>query len=119
MAWNSDRKILRGGDVGGDIQAGESYSLRYHLASDPKRIVTVYTYAVTCRGGFGVETQTELMVCDDPRDPGSTERWSDYTYATDRATFKTVQEADRCAERLIRAHRPTHIIWDGKAPRDI
>lgn len=115
-SWCSDRKILPGGDIGGDDQAGDSYSLRYHLQDDPRRIVTVYTYPVEDRGRYRVETQTELMVCDDPRDPGTTEQWSDAIYATARPVFSSVAEAGRHAEQLIRDHRASDIRWDGKAP---
>lgn len=115
MKWESDRRVMPGGDVGGDHQAGDSYSLRYHLASDRTRIVTVYTYPVQDGRRFKVETQTEFMVCENPQRPGDTEVWADATYTTDRAVHATVVEAGRCAEKLIRQHRPNHIRWDGKA----
>lgn len=119
MNWDSDRKILSGGDIGGDHQAGGSYSLRYHLASDRTRIVTVYTYPVEkSRGRFQVEIQIEYLVCTDPRYPGDTERWANAEYENPPSEFRSLKKASDYAATLIRGHRARDITWNGKAPRE-
>lgn len=116
MTWRTDGRICPGGDVGGDIQAGDSYSIRFHQDGDPCRLVTVYAYPVQQRSRIGVEIQTEFMVCQDPRDPGSSELWSDAMYVTDPHAFDSIAAADRYARRLIEGYPSSNIDWDGKAP---
>jgi hypothetical protein len=67
-----------GDDVGGDIQDGKSFSVRYVRPDLPGALITVTYYPVTqIAGEWGVERQVEFMVCDDPADPGGTEIWSE------------------------------------------
>lgn len=64
MTWRQDNTGVKpGGDVGGDHQVTESYSVRY-LHSSRSAVVTVSGYGVErSRGRYGVEMQTEMTVC--------------------------------------------------------
>src|SRR5690348_10449706 len=83
-AWAADDTgVQPGGDTGSDIQAGESYSVRYRRADRPCAMITRTAYpaeAPSRLGVFFVQVETELLVSDDPHDPGGTEIWSRYAY---------------------------------------
>lgn len=69
-----------GDAVGGDIQRGESYSVRFVRPDRPRSLVTVSFYATESDdypGEYGVQRQVEFLVCEDPTEPGGTEVWSD------------------------------------------
>jgi hypothetical protein len=82
--WQPDsRGVQPGGWVGGDIQRGDSYSVRYVRPDMPGSLITRTAYAVeydNLPGEFVIQIQTEWLVCTDPSDPGGTEIWSDYAY---------------------------------------
>jgi len=68
--------VLPGGDVGGDAQLAESFSVRFHHRERPGALVTYCYYAALDLDDLVtvyVERQTELLVCTNPADPGSTE----------------------------------------------
>lgn len=77
------------GDVGGDWQAGKSYSVRFIRDDNPNAMVTVYTYPIQhdgndgcgdpeCRDGWiELEQQVEYLIGSDPEDRGGSETWSD------------------------------------------
>ena len=75
--WAADGTgVQPGGDAGGDLQAGESYSVRYRRADRPCAMITrtAYPAGVPGRPGvFFVQVETELLVSIDPLDPGGTE----------------------------------------------
>lgn len=81
--WEADGTgVVSNGDQGGDIQRGDSYSVRFTHPDLPGSLITVSFYAVEYEENpfeFVVQRQVEWMVCEDPRDPGSTETWSDYS----------------------------------------
>ena len=119
--WRADATgVDSNGDCGGDIQRGDSYSVRYIRPDLPGSLITVAFYAVEYAelpGEFVVQRQVEFMVCDDPADPGGTEVWSEVTY--DDVTYVVIgteaeaeQEArEFAAEALDRGW--TH-AWDGQ-----
>jgi hypothetical protein len=119
--WQPDGKGVRpGGDVGGDRQATESYSVRYMTSDRPGALVTIYFYGErTGPQEYGVTMQTEWLVCADPRDPGGTEQWSDSDYH-DLTPYMITSRAD--ADRIAREHANTHTVeevtWDGRTPWD-
>ncbi|MFG2001637.1 hypothetical protein ACGFNU_21045 [Spirillospora sp. NPDC048911] len=117
MSWRQDNTgITAGGDVGGDYQATDSFSVRY-VHTDRSAVVTVYAYGVERRPGrYSVEMQTEMTVCRDVRRPGDTEEWSDSAYAAARGTFNSAEQAYRAAHDAIRRHKAREIRWDGRAP---
>jgi hypothetical protein len=71
--------VLPGGDVGGDAQLDESFSLRFHHRDRPGATV-IYCYYATLDlddlTTIYIEQQTEQLVSTDPADPGSTKEWS-------------------------------------------
>jgi len=120
--WVRDQRgggVLPGGDIGGDAQLDESFSVRfwhrdrqgalvgycYYAALDLDDLTTVY-----------VERQTELLVCTDPDDPGGTEEWSDYRYGTVRRGFGSVEAATAVAKRAAEAHLACDEDWSGRPP---
>lgn len=128
MRWKrGDILFEDAGDIGGDVQIGKSYSIRFYHAHLPGRLVTVAAYPIRTKnytGEYGdadevitLEQQTEVMICGDVQDPGSTERWSEveYTALPERfdGVYATVKEAERAARQLITQTRPEHIDWDG------
>jgi hypothetical protein len=120
--WVRDQRgggMLPGGDVGGDAQLDESFSVRfwhrdrpgalvgycYYAALDLDDLVTVY-----------VERQTELLACTDPADPGGTEVWSDYRYTALEGDFESVEAATAAAKRAAEAHLACDEAWSGLPP---
>jgi hypothetical protein len=120
--WQPDGTgIVSNGDCGGDIQRGDSYSVRFRHPDLPNAIITCSAYAAedTDRnpGEFFLQVQTEWLICDDPAQPGDTEIWSDVTYDDeDGRIWDTVGEAEqaarqRAAEELGDADS---LEWDGE-----
>lgn len=99
--WENDGDgVQLGGDVGGDIQAGDSFSIRYRRSDLPGSMVTITAYPVgyeNCPDEFVVQTQTEYLVCTDPSDPGGTEVWSDVNYSDGYEVYDTSAEAEGAA----------------------
>lgn len=115
-----DTGVSDGGDCGGDIQAGDSYSVRLVRSDLPGSLITITFYPVQydeTPGEFVVQRQVEWMVCDDPTDPGSTEVWSDEARDdVDAGIFDTVgkaeTEAHDAAEYVLA--NPSIYTWDGQ-----
>ena len=100
--WQADGTgVQPGGDIGGDIQAGDSYSVRYRRADLPGSMITWTAYPVeydNCPGEFVVQTQTEWLVCEDPSDPGGTEIWSEVSCKDDDgAIYDSAADAEAAA----------------------
>jgi hypothetical protein len=120
--WVRDQRgggVLPGGDVGGDTQLDESFSVRFHHRHQPGAMVTFTYYAALDLDDLttiSVERQTELLVCTDPADPGSTEVWSDYRYETLRRGFGSAEAATAAARRAAEAHLTCDEDWPGLAP---
>jgi hypothetical protein len=120
--WQPDgRGVLPGGDCGGDIQRGESFSVRYVRPDMPGSLITRTAYAVeNCPGEFTVQILTEWLVCTDPADPGGTEIWSDSernyegTPIYNRA-WKAEDAASQAALGMLR-EAGSH-DWDGQPDR--
>ncbi|MEU8272567.1 hypothetical protein AB0B89_36130, partial [Sphaerisporangium sp. NPDC049002] len=76
--WTPDgRGVLAGGDVGGDHQSTEAFSVRYtwQRPDGLYALTTVYTYGERSGRQHRITTLTETMVCRDLNDPGGTEVW--------------------------------------------
>jgi hypothetical protein len=108
------------GDIGGDIQAGDSYSVCYVLSGKPGSLITVTFYPVEydeLPGEFVVQRQVEFLVCEDPSDPGGTETWSDCAYDD---VSDTVMDTAAEAEAEAREFAETALgrgwthCWDGE-----
>ena len=114
-------------DAGGDQQVGRAYGRRFarQLGDGVVAAVEIHYYAardVECAAGarpneIWVGRETTYTLCTDPTRIGDTETWSDTYYHyrdRDRHIFRTVREAERRAERLAKAFRPSDITWNGR-----
>jgi hypothetical protein len=120
--WVRDQQggeVLPGGDVGGDAQLDESFSVRFHHRDRPGAMVTFYYYAALDLDDLttlSVERQTELLACTDPADSGGTEVWSDSRYETVQRGFGSVEAATAAARRAAEAHLACDEAWSGQLP---
>ncbi len=109
--------MLPGGDVGGDAQLDESFSVRFHHRDQPGALVTYCYYATLDLDDLTsiyVEQQTELLVCTDPADPGNTEVWSDYSYAAVQHGLDSVEAATTAARHAAESHLVCDEVWSGR-----
>jgi len=122
-AWTADGTgVQPGGDAGGDIQAGQSYSVRYRRADRPWAMITrtAYPARVPDRSGvFVVRVETEWLVSTDPLDPGRTETWSECVHDDEPDIYPSAADAEKAAVRVA-----TDLLddgcsqnWDGLAPQ--
>jgi hypothetical protein len=117
--WHGDG-VIPGGDVGGDYQVTESYSVRYSNPAKPGRLVDVYFYGEAQdyegTGPFKVAQQTGYVICRDVSDPGGTEEFADYVYAYPKpgTTYDTAEEAQEAAQWLALSHVPSQVAWNGE-----
>jgi hypothetical protein len=81
--WQPTGPPLPGGDFGGDIQAGDSWDVRFLNPALPGRVITCWIYPVEGpdlpylrEGEYGVQIMAEHTICEDVTDPGGTEIWS-------------------------------------------
>ncbi len=118
--WEAnDKAPLPGGDVGGDNQASESWSVRWYRADRPGALITEYWYAEEDDDAqhYVITRQTEYLLCTDPDQPGDTEVWSDAVYDTTAAgPFRRLRAATLVAEELAKVaadSAPDH-TWDGE-----
>lgn len=70
---------VRGGDVGGDNQVGESWCRRFTRPrpDDSHDVITVYFYVSEVDGEKRMLRLVEYIQCTDPSDPGCTEIFAD------------------------------------------
>ncbi len=111
--------MLPGGDVGGDAQLDESFSVRFWHRDRPGALVRHCYYAALDLDDLAtlyVERQTELLACTDPDDPGGTEVWSDYRYETVRRGFASVEAATAAAKHAAEVHLVCDEPWSGRPP---
>jgi hypothetical protein len=122
------------GEIGGDYQVGESWSVRfvlrngdYVVAGDHPRlplgsggatvrpVVTEWWYAeqTNLMGRHTVTCQREFMLCTDPTEPGDTEVWSDALYEVGTRIYCDPVVAERQAEKAARRSQASAIQWDG------
>jgi hypothetical protein len=82
--WQADGTgVVSNGICGGDIQHGDSYSVRYIRPDMPGSMITVSFYAVEYDenpGEFVVQRHLEWLVCEDTADAHNTLVWSDDAY---------------------------------------
>jgi hypothetical protein len=129
LTWAPDGSgVIDGGHVGGDVQVSDCWSVRFRPSFEPDDAlyafvdenwyVEIFDHSET--GGdvtYGVTCQVQFMICSDLDDAGSTEEWCDYRYhSPSMAVYKTLEEAEKEAERLARASDGTDIGWDGRTP---
>lgn len=114
--WRHDGKgVLSNADCGGDIQAGESFSVRYIRPDRPAATITVSFYPVEydeLPGEFIVQRQVEWYLSG----PDGDEIWSDVAYDDVSPVMDTAAAADREARDFAGsalADGDTH-RWDGQ-----
>jgi hypothetical protein len=123
--WKPDGTgITSGGEVGGDIQAAGSYDIRFIHPDLPRAVITVWVYPVVdpddgdFKGPFTIQIQTEYTICDDVRNPGSTEEWADARYEDLPAKYASLPSAERdtarIADQFAAGKRLPARNWDGK-----
>jgi len=109
--------VLPGGDVGGDAQLDESFSVRFHHRHQPGAMVTYRYYAALDLDDLTtvyVERQAELLACTDPADPGGTEVWSEYRYEAVQRGFGSVEAATAAAKQAAEDHLACGEDWSGR-----
>jgi hypothetical protein len=120
-AWRPDIEgVGSSGDCGGDIQRGDSYTIRFTRPDVPTARVRVIFYAVEydeCPGEFIVRREVEFLVGEDPENLGVTEIWerTDSDDLSDEV-MDTQEEAEAEARRLAATAAETgdDINWDGE-----
>jgi hypothetical protein len=118
MTWYPDGTgVQPDGDVGGDRQATDVLSIRYHHTDHPGAVVTVYAYGIGHRDGYAVEVQIERLLCGDRSRPGDTEQWSGETYQTLPGTHPASGQALQAARAYLERHEGRDITWDGVQTR--
>lgn len=123
MKWKREGEVVPGGDVGGDRQATESWSVRYRAEEDPTRVVEVYYFgeyqtdadAENKVGPYTITRLTDATICRDPQQPpGDTEVWSDFRY-DEIATpaIGSLKYLDEAARGYAAMHTCFMVDWDG------
>jgi hypothetical protein len=121
--WRSvERRPRVGPDVGGDIQAGDSWDIRFWRDDRPQSVVTVWIYPVQYQNqpGYRVQVQTEVTICTDRNRPGDTERWADAVYRDEPGEHRNLKDAGRAARALAERYAAdrAHVTnWDGQSTR--
>src|SRR5215469_3802815 len=91
--------VTEAGDVGGDIQAGKSWSVRFVRDDLPCCLIDVTFYPVQYEetpGEWAVQRQVEWLLCSDPRDPWGNEVWSRDEYDdVSPVVIGSAEEAER------------------------
>jgi hypothetical protein len=122
LSWQPDGYgVMPGGDAAGDIQVGESYSVRFVAPEMPGSLITLWFYAVEYAelpGEFVVQRQVEWLTCTDPADPGGTETWSDERCdGVIEVVISSTDEAETAAFRSAEAalgDAGIYAGWDGQ-----
>jgi hypothetical protein len=125
--WYQDGDgVLPGGDVGGDIQVGESWTVRFYNDSLSKAVIDISVYAVDhalkqCppihAPDYGVQIQAEFTICRDRKWPGDTEEWADVTYDDRLARYPSMGAADEAAREIAHLYASGARIpanWNGQ-----
>jgi hypothetical protein len=120
--WVRDQRgggVLPGGDVGGDRQVSESFSIRFHHRDHSGVLVTYSYYAAVDEESpavITVDRETEFMVCTAPDDPGGSEVWSAYRHTTLPGSYASVQAATDAASQAAHGHLVCEEPWAGRPP---
>lgn len=126
MKWKREGGVTEGGDVGGDYQCSDSWTIRYR-GDDPTRTVDVYFFgevpfnreAGEYDGPFyNIVRMTWPTISTDPEQPpGDTEVWSDADYFEVRVDVRVegqpVKILNEMCRRFADEHTADDIDWDG------
>lgn len=124
-AWRPSGDVQPGGDVGGDHQVSDAYSVRFIRPDLPGSLITDYWYVERDErdGSYDVRCQIEFLLCRDPADPGSTELWAAVAYDedSDPRDYAELHTAIGSAQQLAAVDvvgGAGRIRWNGRS-RDI
>lgn len=127
--WHPDKTGLLedAGDVGGDIQVGGAYEVRFVRDDKPGSLFTVQAFASgnivmqedeTEGIEYGWDGQIQYLTCTDPEDPGGTETWSGIESLPGSVLVaEGIEEAEDAARREAEdwlANYAKYIRWDGE-----
>lgn len=114
--WRPDGRVTLAGVVGGDIQRGRAYTIRFARSDVPAAEINTTFYAIEydeLPGEYSVQRQVEFMI----RDAGGDDAWSETTYDNVSEFYSyTIGAAEREAAEHARAELGrgwTH-RWDGQ-----
>jgi hypothetical protein len=111
--------VLLAGDVGGDAQVSESFSVRFHHHDRSGAMVTYCYYAALDLKDpttILVERHIECLVCTDPNDPRGTKIWSTNRSIVFQGGFGDVQVATDAANYAAKRHLDCKEPWTGRSP---
>lgn len=93
-AWAAAGPVIEAGDVGGDYQHGEAWSVQFQNETTPHAIIEVEIFAEQAHDAEGLGTGeyyftslTHYIIGSDPEDPRETETWSDMEYNSENALY--------------------------------
>jgi hypothetical protein len=111
--------VLPAGDIGGDSQASESFSVCFHHRDHPGVLVT-YCYDATTDPDnpttITVQSEIEYLLCTDPADLGGSELWSAYRTTVLPGRYASLQAATDAALEAAQAHLVCEEPWSGRSP---
>ncbi len=128
-----DPAVENGGDVGGDIQCTDSYSVRYRPIAEPDdgqyALVTIYFYGCDTPASYGgrrwegppatghwVRQQVEFLICEDPEEPGGSEVYAEYTYHDLPDSYPDAEAAKGAAWGMAQREPAIQSLdWDGRS----
>lgn len=126
MKWKQDGGIFAGGQVGGDYQVSEAWSLRFRAEDDPRVVLDVHFFgeaetefaAEHHLGPYHITRMVEPIICEDAaQPPGDTEVWSDGRYEIIQRHIVIsdvpVKQLDEAARGYAALFTPDMIDWDG------
>lgn len=128
--WARDgSEVVPNGDVGGDVQVGGSWAVRFRPDVEPvpglHAMVTESFFASDLgiddgqelpadhldHVRFTVTCYTEWLVCSDPGDPGGTEVWSDAVFADLDLRCSDLDAADQEAWQYAATSLAEDVVW--------
>ena len=112
MNWTRSKTIRDNAARGGDRGATHySWETRYtDPAAGAAHIAAWYTIDAG-HGQYRVETEHESILCTDVTRPGDTETRADVDYEEHPELYRSIDAADRAAERLAHQHRASDVRW--------
>ncbi len=108
------------GDVGGDNAVGITPSRRFAQLQTDGTWLLITDYAMPFVSDwnetprvYDIQNMTEVMVCRDLDDPGSSEITCDYEYEfVGERGYTNIREAERAAARYVRGLDIKHYGWE-------
>lgn len=128
MDWTEHKSMFSdAGDIGGDLQAGNSYNRRWYVErpNGERALIDAYTFPAFFDEDDEKDKRRligwniEFMVCTDLDDPGGSEVWAEGTHAIVGEEIETPGIADAAAKLLLEHLDPNMLDWCGAAAHRI